>query len=322
MMRMVRLFIACLFVLILAGALASAPTGVTFQKAEDRIDVLIDGKPFTSYYFAPDLPRPYFHPLRLGDGRVVTRGFPMIKDAPGEERDRDHPHHRSCWFTHGNVNGVDYWSSESAKIPGRIVNRQITQTREGKKKGVLGMEMDWIDNNGRKVLSQSEEVTFRGVGDSRIMDFDIRLTAVGQDVKFGDTKEGSFAVRLATPLKERNGAVITNSSGAVGMKNCWGKKAEWVDYSGELSGSKVGVAIMDHPGNLRYPTTWHVRDYGLFAANPFGLRDFTGDKTQDGTYILSAGKTLRFQYRILIHAGDVTQANIAQEFKNYLREVK
>jgi len=321
-MRIVRTVLGCLAILLLSSSLQSSPSGVTFQKGDNQIDVLIDGKPFTSYFFSADLPRPYFHPLRVADGRVITRGFPMIKDAPGEEKDRDHKHHRSCWFTHGNVNGVDYWSSETAKIPGHIVNRSITEMKGGGKKGVLGMEMDWIDNTGRKVLSQKEEVTFQGRGDNRIMDFDIRLTAEGQDVKFGDTKEGSFAVRLATPLKERNGAVITNSHGAVGMKNCWGKKAEWVDYSGDLLGSKAGVAIMDHPGNLRYPTTWHVRDYGLFAANPFGVREFMADKTQDGSYVLPAGKTLRFQYRILIHPGDLSQAKIAEEYKNYLRDVK
>jgi hypothetical protein len=184
------------------------------------------------------------------------------------------------------------------------------------------MEMDWIDNTGRKVLTQKEEVTFRGNGENRYMDFDIRLTAEGQDVKFGDTKEGSFAVRLATPLKERNGAVIMNSTGASGMKNCWGKKAEWVDYSGDLEGSKVGLAMMDHPGNLRYPTTWHVRDYGLFAANPFGLRDFTSDKSVDGSYVLKAGETLRLRYRIVIHPGDAAQAKIADEYREYLAESK
>jgi hypothetical protein len=321
-MRTFKLIFACLSALILSSVLLSAPAGVSFEKGDGRIDVLIDGKPFTAYYFSPDLPRPYFHPLRSADGRIITRGFPMIQDASGEEKDRDHPHHRSCWFTHGDVNGVDYWSSESAKIPGRIVNRAITTVKGGAKEGTLGMEMDWIDNTGRKVLSQKEEVTFRGEGDNRYMDFDIRLTATDQDVKFGDTKEGSFAVRLATPLKERSGAVIVNSKGSVGMKNCWGKKAEWVDYSGDLGGSKVGLAMMDHPGNLRYPTTWHVRDYGLFAANPFGLHDFTGDKTVDGSYLLQAGKTLRFRYRILIHPGDAAQAKIADEYQKYLGDTK
>ena len=321
-MKTLKLVLVCLSALILSGVLLGAPAGVTFQKGDGKIEVMVDGKPFTAYYFSPDLPRPYFHPLRAADGRVVTRGFPMIQDVPGEEKDRDHPHHRSCWFTHGDVNGVDYWSAESAKIPGRIVGRAITSVKPGAKEGVLGMEMDWIDNTGRKVLSQREQVTFRGDAQNRYMDFDIELTAADQDVKFGDTKEGSFAVRLATPLKERNGAVIVNSKGASGMKNCWGKKAEWVDYSGELNGSKIGLAMMDHPANLRYPTTWHVRDYGLFAANPFGLRDFTGDKTADGSYLLKAGQKLRFRYRILIHPGDSTQAKIGEEYQKYLAESK
>lgn len=321
-MRKVRFLVAGFVVLLLVVGLQGSPSGVTFQKADGKIDVLVDGKPFTTYFFSPDLPRPYFHPLRSADGTVITRGFPMISNAPGEEKDRDHPHHKSCWVSYGDVDGVDYWSSETAKVPGHIVNRSVDKMEAKGGKGVLAVTMDWIDNTGRKIMEQKEEVVFHGDKSRRIMDFAITFTAADRDVTFRDTKEGMFSIRLASPLKETNGGKITNATGGVGEKQCWGKKATWVDYSGTLNGTKVGVTMMDHPGNLRYPTTWHVRAYGLFGANPFGLRDFTGDKMHDGSYVIAAGKNLKFSYRILIHEGDAATAKIADEYAHYLKEVK
>ncbi|PYV19327.1 MAG: hypothetical protein DMG07_02115 [Acidobacteria bacterium] len=306
--------------LLVAARVHPASTGVTFEKGDNRIDVNIDGKPFTTYYYASDLPRPFFHPVRAADGRVVTRGFPMIADAPGEAKDRDHPHHRALWFTHGDVDGVDYWG-EAAKVQGRIVHRSIDTLSAGKR-GVLAVTRDWIDNTGRKTLVEKEEVAFQGDATRRIVDFRIDLRPAEGAVVFRDTKEGSFAIRLATPLKEQNGGAITSSRGAVGEKNCWGKPADWVDYSGTLDGAKLGVAIMDHPASFRHPTTWHVRAYGLFAANPFGLRDFTGDKAADGSHRLEPGKHLVLRYRVLVHPGSTAEANIAAEYQRYLQEVK
>jgi hypothetical protein len=320
-MQATRLLAGSVFVSLLCLGLGATPNGVVFNKGDDRIDVVIAGKPFTTYYYAANLPRPFFHPLRTADGKVVTRGFPMVTDAPAESQDRDHPHHRSCWFTFGDVDGVDYWG-EGAKVQGRIVNRSVDKMEGGEKKGVLAATMDWLDNTGRKILVQKQEVIFHGDASRRYMDYTIVLTPAERDVTFRDTKEGMFAVRLATPLKEKNGGVITNSKGAVGMKDCWGKSAEWVDYSGQLDGSKVGVTIMDHPGSFRHPTTWHVRDYGLFAANPFGLRDFTGDKAKDGSHVIATGKNITFRYRILIHPGNLQEAKVADEYGKYVREVK
>jgi hypothetical protein len=317
-MRLSKLFAACCAVVIFSAALPGANSGVTFKKDTDRIDVLIDGKPFTSYYFSSSLPRPFFHPLRTADGKIVTRGYPMITDIPGEAK--DHPHHRSSWFTFGDVDGVDYWG-EASKKPGKIVHRSIDRM-DGGQKGTLAVTMDWVDDNGRKVLTQKEEVVFRGDSSRRSMDFTIALTPVNGAVTFRDTKEGMFAVRLITTLEEKSGGLITNSRGGVGEKNTWGKKAEWVDYTGQIEGTPGGVTMMDHPSSFRHPTTWHVRAYGLFAANPFGLRDFTGDKNQDGSFKLEPGKNLTFRYRILIHPGDTASAKIPEEYQRYLREVK
>jgi hypothetical protein len=297
------------------------PSGVTFKKGDSSIDVLIDGKPFTTYYYAPSQFKPYFHPVRAADGRIVTRHFPMEKDFPGEEKDKDHPHQRSLWFTFGDVDGVDYWA-ESAKVQGKIVQQSIDKLQEGKK-GVIASTMDWIDNTGRKVLVHKQEVVLQGDATRRILDFTVRLTPVDRDVTFRDTKEGMFGVRLATVLKEARGTgTITNSKGGRTEKECWGKKAEWVDYSGTLEDKKVGITIMDHPDNLRHPTTWHVRAYGLFAVNPFGLRDFTGDKSQDGSHTIKRGDNLTFRYRVLIHDGDAAQAGLDQEYQKYLKEAR
>src|SRR5881628_2882658 len=312
---------AVVAILLLVPALADGSKAVNFQKGDGRIDVLIGGRPFTSYYFSPDLPRPFFHPLRSAEGIVVTRGYPMIPDVLAEAKDRDHPHHRSFWFTFGDVDGVDYWG-ENSKIPGKIVHRSVDKIVGGASQGVLKLTMDWIDNTGRKVLVQNEEIIFHGDETRRYMDLTIQVAPTDHDVRFNDTKEGMFAVRVATPLKEPNGGVITNSRGAAGEKNCWGKPAEWVDYSGQLEGAKVGVTIMDHPNSFRHPTTWHVRAYGLFAANPFGLRDFTGDKAADGSHRLEPGKHLVLRYRVLVHPGSTAEANIAAEYQRYLQEVK
>jgi hypothetical protein len=160
--------------------------------------------------------------------------------------------------------------------------------------------------------------------DRRVMDIYVTLTTV-VDAKFGDTKEGTFAIRLATPLEEpypkakgvaRTGKMV-NAEGLETEKNVWGKRSAWVDYAGELEGEKLGIAILDHPTNPRYPTYWHSRSYGLFAANIFGVHDFTRDKTKDGSLTLAKGKSMRFLYRVVIHPGDTGSAKIAEEFKRF-----
>lgn len=318
-MRKIRFGVGFVLFVSLAYALQPANKGVSFKKGDGKIDVLVDGQPFTTYHFSPDLPRPFFHPLRAADGTVVTRGYPMVTDIIGESK--DHPHHRSNWFTHGDVNGVDYWS-EGGKIRGKIVLRSVEMTKGGPEKGILASTLDWLDNNGKKVLVQNQEVVFRGDTNRRAMDWTITLMPAEGAVKFGDTKEGSFSIRVATPFEEKHGGKMTNSRGAVGEKNCWGKNAEWIDYVGIVEGKTLGIAIMDHPMSFRHPTTWHARAYGLFAVNPFGLSDFTGDKTRDGSYLLEPGKTLKLRYRVLIHSGDTATSKITEEYRKYAGETK
>ena len=155
------------------------------------------------------------------------------------------------------------------------------------------------------------------------MSFDITLTALVDSVHFGDTKEGTFAVRMATELEEQHWRAkgiertgrITNANGKTTEANTWGKRSPWVDYAGTLQGKPMGVAIFDHPSNPKFPTYWHVRGYGLFAANIFGEHDFYADESRDGSVTLAKGKALRFRYRVVVHPGRTAEADIKGKFK-------
>lgn len=287
---------------------------VSLTMRGEVVEVEIGHKPFTSFYTS-GVPKPFLHPVRSASGKVVTRRYPMEK-VEGETT--DHPHHRGIWFTHGDVNGWDFWINEpgakgAGKGPGKISTRRVTLRPEGK----LFASFDWKGGDGSAVLTENRTMafggTFGGKDALRWIDFDIELVAQPK-VVFGDTKEGTFAIRLRDELMEKKGGKMTSSTGAAGMKNVWGKPFPWVDYTGTLEGEELGVAIFDHPENPRAPTRWHARDYGLFAANIFGLHDFLNDKSQDGSFTIEAGKSARFRYRVLIHPKDT---NVAVEYSNY-----
>jgi hypothetical protein len=299
---------------------------VDIKQQADRMDITINGAAFSTFFYGSDAPKPYLHPLRTASGKIVTRAYPM-QDVEGESK--DHPHHRGLWFTHGDVNGFDFWANEARqKGPkkGKIVLDKAGPVAGGKKQGTLQATFNWLDPRGNTLLKEARKMTFYAGRNRRVIDLDITLTA-GVDVKFGDTKEGTFAIRLATPLEEpspkskgvaRTGKMV-NAEGLATEKDVWGKRSAWVDYQGELEGEKLGIAILDHPSNPRYPTYWHSRGYGLFAANIFGVRDFTRDKSKDGSLSLEKGKTLRFLYRVVIHPGDARSAQVAKEFKKFSR---
>jgi hypothetical protein len=289
---------------------------VQFTKGQDRIDITIDGKPFSTFFYGPSTMKPYLHPLRTADGTVVSRSYPM-ETVEGETR--DHPHHQGLWFTHGDVNGLDFWANPKASPKhGSVKLDKIVKVDGGKKKGSIVAAFNWVDPNGKALLRESRTMTFYSDPVNRIIDIDVTLTALEEAVKFGDTKEGTFALRMNDKLTEKSrGAVLVNASGAKTMKEVWGKPSPWVDYSGKLEGKPVGIAIFDHPNNPRHPTTWHARDYGLFAANIFGQRDFTQDKSKDGSLTLEPGKSVRFRYRVVIHPGETADAKIAELYAKY-----
>jgi hypothetical protein len=305
--------------LLVAAAVLPVWAEVKFTKEEGKIAVEIDGKPFTTFFYGGDAPKPYLHPLRSASGKSVTRHYPMEEKA-GEAR--DHPHHRGLWFTHGEVNGYDFWANEANRRPGgplkrgNIVLKKLGAVKGGGKQGTIEATFEWQETDGKPLLTEHRVMTFHSDPKLRIVDFDVRFTGI-EKAKFGDTKEGTFALRMAAELDGKHSGKLTNAEGKVGEKLVWGKQSPWVDYWGQLEGETLGVTIMDHPGNPKHPTYWHSREYGLHAANVFGEHDFYNDKTRDGSMTLEPGKTWRFRYRVVIHPGDPQEAGIAALYEKY-----
>ena len=315
-----------LFAASIASLAFSAPlraAEVTAEKSLHGVTVKIDGQPFTEY-LTDSATKPILWPIIGPTGKPVTRPWP-IEGKPLETK--DHPHHRSFWFTHGSVNGIDFWSeppankSKTAKVKtGSIVHRDFTNVSSGPVAEVDARD-DWLSPQGKKVLEDERRLTFGARGDSRWIDFAITLRASEGPVEFGDTKEGSFGLRVADTMRvdAKKGGQIVNSRGQTGEKACWGKPAEWVDYHGPLDGETVGIAILNHPGSFRYPARWHVRNYGLFAANPFGEHEFAGDTSHPVSYTLPKGEEITLRYRILLHRGDEKQGRVAEEYTEYAK---
>jgi len=293
----------------------SQASGVKITQQSNTVRVEINGELFTEYYYQ-DVPRPYFYPIIGPDSLPMTRNWPM-KSPPDEQH--DHPHHRSLWYGHGAVNGLDFWSETNGI--GKIVHEDFTEIKSGPKSGVIKSRDKWVGPDGTVVCT--DERTFRVYNHpgGRLFDFEITLHASNGKVTFDDTKEGSMAIRLAETMRLK-GAVghghIVNSQG-VRDEDTWGKRADWCDYYGPVDGKIVGVAIFDHPDNPRHPTTWHVRDYGLFAANPFGLHEFEKRPAGAGDMVIPAGQSVTFKYRFYLHEGDEQQARVAEMYQEYAK---
>ncbi|HUK17290.1 MAG TPA: PmoA family protein [Bryobacteraceae bacterium] len=310
-----------------AALVLPAAAQVKITPGPEKIAVEIGGKPFTDFYVAgANVTKPYLHPLRTASGIYVTRMWPMEKVAEEASIARpDHQHQRGVWFAHDSViaNGVklDFWNNEASYTTpnrGKIVLAKLGKVSSGKQSGSIAATFDWTDLGGHKVLTESRVITFHADPQLRIVDFDITLTPV-EKVTFGDGKDGAFGIRMRPVLDETGGTGhIVNADGLEGEKQLWGKPSNWCDYSGEAEGQKVGIAILDNPENPRHPVRWHARGYGLFAANPFGLAVFTGDKSQDGSMTVEPGQSLRFRYRVIVHSGDAKTADIAGQWQRYI----
>lgn len=289
--------------------------GVDIQRDKEKLHITLNGEPFTDYIFA-GYSRPILFPILGPGGAKMTRNWPL---APGENEEHDHPHHKSFWWGHGDMNGVDFWAE--GKNSGKVQHVEFEEVRSGNV-GVIRARDKYVDENGKVICTDDRTLRIRGDGEVRIIDFDITVHASEGDLKFGDTKEGTLAVRLAETMRLK-GKVgkghIVNSEG-VRDDETWGKAAKWVDYYGPVDGQILGLAIFDHPSNPRYPTTWHVRDYGLFAANPFGLHDFEKKPPGAGDLTVEKGQSITFRYRLLIHRGDEKEAKIREAYDRYLAE--
>jgi len=307
---------------------ALAQVKVTAQG--DKVSVDIDGNPFTTFYmsgeaFNAKVTKPYLWPLTAPSGTYITRAWPMENVPEEKDEKKDHQHQRGLWFVHENVNKLDFWNNEWSyfadlhrKNLGRVNLKKLDGVTSGKDKGTIAATFEWTDMEGNNpLLTEKRVMTFYPGAKERVFDVDITLTAL-KEVTFGDAKDGTFGIRLRPVLQEDKGnGHITNADGLVGEKALWGKPSNWCDYSGLIGGEKVGVAILDNPENPRHPVRWHARAYGLFAANPFGLSVFTNDKSQNGAVTIEPGKSLRYRYRVIIHEGDVKDADIAGQWAKY-----
>jgi hypothetical protein len=301
----------------LTAPLAARAATFDLEQDADGVTVKLDGKLFTRYVTKSGH-KPILWPI-IGPGGVeMTRGYPMRAVAPGEKA--DHLHHRSLWFTHGEVNGISFW--DEGEKAGFIVHREFVKV-EGGQRPVIVTRNDWMGRDGKRVCADERTISFGAEGDQAWIDMDVTLTASDGPVTFGDTKEGSCGVRVAGPLSvdSKQGGRIVNSEGLTD-KEAWGKRAAWVDYQGPLGGQVVGIAILNHPKSFRYPTYWHVRTYGLFTANPCGVGDFTGGPKDAGDHTLQAGESFTLNYRFLVHPGNEQEAKIADAFARYAQVEK
>ena len=297
------------------GCVQETLAEVTTERTENGVVIKLDGKPFTEYLACSNT-KPILWPIIGPTGGLMTRNYPMA-DAPDEKK--DHPHQRSLWFTHGQVNGIDFWAEAGKNSYGTEKHREFVKV-EGGREAVIVTRNDWIAPDGKPVCEDERTLVFGGDSECRWIDFSITLVANHGPVMFGDTKEGSFGMRVAETMKvdAKLGGRIVNSDGLVD-KDAWGKRASWVDYQGPVDGKTAGIAILNHPSSFRYPTYWHVRTYGLFAANTFGVKDFTGDKSADGAYTLEPGKSIKFRYRVLLHKGDEKEGRVAEAFAQFAK---
>jgi hypothetical protein len=298
------------FVLKKDHAKGSPDSGVAFVPQGANLEVKIDGKMFTVHRVDVGA-KPFLFPLIGPTGDSYTRAYPMEK-VDGE--DTDHPHQRSFWFTHGLVNGVDFWSE--LKNHGTIKETERTISAPTPVLGRLATRDDWLGPDGAKVCEDERVLTVYDTGLVRILDFSVKLKATQGPLVLGDTKEGMFGLRVASSMDvtKKTGGKIRNAEGLEDDK-AWGKPSRWVDYSGPVDGEMVGITVLNHPNSFRYPTTWHVRTYGLFAANPFGWHDF--GMPEKGDHTIPKGESVWFGYRVILHAGDGPSASVGDQFANY-----
>lgn len=288
---------------------------IRLEMEEGRVGIFCGGEPF-AFYQTKSTPRPILWPIHGPDGVKLTRSWPIANDE--SESKRDHPHHRSLWFSHGEVNGIDFWSEGTGR--GNIQHQTFSVLQSEGERATLVSQNHWLDAEGHVVLLESRRMRFYGTLDRRWIDFDFAFKAPGHDVHFGDTKEGSFGLRVAEwmAVETKRGGRIINSEGQTDDQ-AWGQPADWVDYQAPRGDTTYGIAVLIHPSSHAAPGRWHVRGYGLFAHNPFGVKDFVGDGDHPsaGGYLLQSGEQLRLSYRVVFHRGDELSAAIREIYTSY-----
>jgi hypothetical protein len=294
----------------------------------DRFHLSLGGKEVTTYFTGREWAKPFFWPLAAPSGVAVTRAWPI---DPNVIISRDHVHQKSAWFTHGEVTleggggensgPVDFWAE--APGHGKIVSTETALPGRGQP---LLTTCEWQGPDGKKMVAETRRIGVYQAGPGRLIVFETNLHATFGPVVFGDTKEGAFGVRVHDQLrvgekgKFNPKSRITNADGKDGEKACWGYRSNWCDYSGEIEAQPVGIAIFDDPTN-KYRACWHVRDYGLMAANPFGRQKSGFPAMRGRTDIVRLGKDehLKLRYGIYMHDGDSTAGKVNDAFERFVK---
>jgi hypothetical protein len=275
---------------------------------ETGIDIRIDGEPLTRYNFPSEkLLKPFLAPVIGPWGEDLCRAItPEITE---------HPHQKGIFIAHGSVGGEELWN-EPEGLCGRIEQLEASAT-QGDVFAKVTARLVWKDREGKALMKENRAFWFYVTApEARLIDLKMEFVPVEGDVVLGATKEaGLLGIRVHPDIATDagKGGQIENAYGGVGEGECWSKKAQWCDYHGVVGGRRAGIAAFDHPANLRFPTRWHVRAYGLFAANPWFW---------DGPYTLEQGSTLTFRHRILIHAGDTRTAEVGERYLDWENPVK
>jgi hypothetical protein len=320
-------------VVLVIGLVLACTSTVQAQKVKLQRDaqrpvvrVSIAGKHFTDFFFPDTIAKPVLYPIKAPNGTVVTRGFP-VTPQPGEPT--DHPHHLGLWLNYGDVNGLDFWNN-SAAIPadkkkdyGNIRMDGIESIRSGET-GTIRYKARWVDHTERVLLRETTDLVFSEQGGAWVVDRKTTLTAE-VPVSFKDNKEGVLGLRVARALQipaketkkftDANGIVTTvqavtdsvangNYLAANGLQgdDVWSSKAAWCLLYGRMKSDSVSILIVDHPSNVGYPTHWHARGYGLFAANPLGVKVFTKGASELNL-ALEPGASTTLRYRIVFASG-------------------
>ena len=313
-----------------------------------RVDVIIDGKPFTSYIWPDTLMKPVLYPLLTVNGTPVTRGFPL-ESRPGERV--DHPHQVGMWFNYGDVNGVDFWNNSTARTAeekkhmGTILQRRIVSTKNGKDSGELSVAADWVMPDGKTVLRENTRFVFRSGNNQRSIDRLTTLTALDQRVVFRDSKEGMLGIRVRRELEQPSteSLVFTDdqgrptsvpkmdNTGVTGLyrssegptgDDVWGTRGRWTILTGKVGQEPITLAILDHPKNVGFPTYWMARGYGLFAANPLGQKAYSTEKKEptvrELNFTLEPKQSVTFQFRVLILSEAATPKDIDAQYQRFI----
>ena len=325
-----------------ASSAQSPRIQVTPNDAQQRVDVTIDGKPFTAYIYPTTLRKPVLYPLRSSGGTLVTRGYPL---DPRKGERVDHPHHVGLWFNHGDVNGLDFWNNSDSIPPdraprmGSIAHRRIVEAAGGGDRGVLVVESEWRAPDGRALLLERTRFTFKGTPGERTVERETALTAIQDAVTFRDNKEGVLGLRVTRALEQPadKPETFTDASGkptavpvldntgvtgqyvsSEGLKGdaVWGTRGRWAMLRGNVDSEIVTVAILDHPSNPGFPTYWHARGYGLFSANPLGRKVFD-EKQPELILRLDPEQSVTFRHQVLILSGEVAAADVERRHQAF-----